>query len=56
MLDDSVLTDSSVHGRAGSIPLRASYLREVVKKRIEYAMLPGGWRDRDFLHKLVGLF
>ena len=30
-------------------------LPEVVKKRIEYAKLPGGWRDRDFLHKLVGV-
>jgi hypothetical protein len=28
---------------------------ELMKKRIEYAMLPGGWRDRDFLHKLVGV-
>ena len=28
---------------------------ELMKKRIEYAILPGGWRDRDFLHKLVGL-
>jgi hypothetical protein len=26
-----------------------------MKKRIEYAKLPGGWRDRDFLHKFVGL-
>jgi len=28
---------------------------EVMKKRVECAMLPGGWRDRDFLHKFVGL-
>jgi hypothetical protein len=28
---------------------------ELMKKRIEYALLPGGWRDRDFLHKLVGV-
>ena len=28
---------------------------ELMKKRIEYALLPGGWRDRDFVHKLVGL-
>jgi hypothetical protein len=32
-----------------------SHSPEVVKKRLEYAKLPGGWRDRDFLHKLVGL-
>ena len=30
------------------------HLPEVVKKRIEYAKLPGGWRDRDALDKLVG--
>ena len=28
---------------------------EMMKKRIEYAKLPGGWRDRDALHKLLGL-
>lgn len=28
---------------------------ELMKKRIEFAMLPGGWRDRDFIHKLVGV-
>jgi len=28
---------------------------QTAKKRIGYAMLPGGWRDRDFLHKLAGL-
>ena len=28
---------------------------EVMKKRVEYAMLPGGWRDRDAVHKLVGM-
>jgi len=28
---------------------------ELMKKRIEYAMLPGGWRDRDAIHKLVGM-
>jgi hypothetical protein len=28
---------------------------EVMKKRIEYAKLPGGWRDRDALDKLLGL-
>ena len=32
-----------------------SHSPEVMKKRVEYALLPGGWRDRDFLHKLVGL-
>jgi hypothetical protein len=26
---------------------------EVMKKRVEYALLPGGWRDRDALEKLV---
>jgi hypothetical protein len=26
---------------------------ELMKKRIEYAKLPGGWRDRDALEKLV---
>lgn len=30
-------------------------LPEVVKKRIEYAKRPGGWRDRDALDKLLGL-
>ena len=28
---------------------------ELMKKRVEYALLPGEWRDRDALHKLVGL-
>ena len=28
---------------------------DLMKKRVEYAMLPGGWRDRDALHKFVGL-
>ena len=28
---------------------------ELVKKRIEYAKVPGGWRDRDALDKLLGL-
>src|SRR5258708_1659448 len=31
------------------------YLPELAKKRIEYAKLPGGWRDREALHKLAGL-
>ena len=31
------------------------YAPELMRKQIEYAMLPGGWRDRDALHKLVGL-
>ena len=35
--------------------IAACSLPEVVKKRIEYALLPGGWRDRDFIHKLVGV-
>ncbi len=26
---------------------------EVMKKRVEFAMLPGGWRDRDALEKLI---
>lgn len=26
---------------------------EVMKKRVEYAPLPGAWRDRDALEKLV---
>jgi len=26
---------------------------EVMKKRVKYALLPGGWRDRDALEKLV---
>jgi len=28
---------------------------EVIKRRIEFALLPGGWRDRDFFHKFLGL-
>jgi hypothetical protein len=32
-----------------------SHYPEVVKKRIEYAKLRGGWRDRDALDKLLGL-
>jgi hypothetical protein len=39
---------------AGKV-IAMSYYPEVVKKRIEYANLPGGWRDRDALDKLVGL-
>ena len=31
-----------------------SHHPEVVRKRIEYAKLPGGWRDRDALDKLLG--
>jgi hypothetical protein len=27
---------------------------ELMKKRVEYAKLPGGWRDRDFIHMFVG--
>jgi len=26
---------------------------EVMKKRVEYAPLPGAWRDRDAVEKLV---
>jgi len=32
-----------------------SHYQEIVKQRIEYAKLPGGWRDRDALDKLLGL-
>lgn len=32
-----------------------SHCVEVMKKRIEFAMLPGGWRDRDALDKFLGL-
>jgi hypothetical protein len=32
-----------------------SHHPKVVKKQIENAMLPGGWRDREAIHKLVGL-
>ena len=28
---------------------------DVVKKQIEYAKLPGGWRDRDAIDRLLGL-
>jgi len=28
---------------------------EVLARRIEYAKLPGGWRDRDAIDKLLGL-
>ena len=31
------------------------YYPEVIKKRIEFALLPGGWRDREALDKLIGL-
>ena len=31
------------------------YHPEVVKKRVEYAKLPGGWRDRDAIDRLVGI-
>jgi len=27
---------------------------ELMRKQIEYAMLPGGWRDREAIHKLLG--
>ena len=39
---------------AGKV-IAISYYPEVVKKRIECAKLPGGWRDRDALDKLLGL-
>jgi hypothetical protein len=28
---------------------------EVMKKRVEYALLPGGWRDRAAIDRLLGL-
>jgi hypothetical protein len=31
-----------------------SHSLEVVKKRFEFAKLPGGWRDREALHKMLG--
>jgi hypothetical protein len=37
--------------RANLIAIRRA--PELMKKRIEYAKLPGGWRDRDALEKLV---
>jgi hypothetical protein len=30
------------------------YAPEVMKKRLEFAQLPGGWRDRDAIDKLLG--
>ena len=27
---------------------------DLMKKRVEYAKLPGGWRDRDAIHKMLG--
>jgi hypothetical protein len=27
---------------------------EVMKMRVEYALLPGGWRDREAIHKMLG--
>lgn len=33
--------------------IATDYYPEVIKKRIEFAMLPGGWRDRDFLHRFI---
>jgi hypothetical protein len=35
--------------------IAASHCLDVLEKRIEYAKLPGGWRDRDALDKLLGL-
>jgi hypothetical protein len=35
--------------------IAVSQYPEVVRKRIEYAQLPGGWRDRDYIQKLAGL-
>jgi len=32
-----------------------SHAPELMRKRIEYAMLPDGWRDRDALDRLVRL-
>jgi hypothetical protein len=29
---------------------------EMMRKRFEYAMLQSGWRDRNFINQLVGLF
>ena len=40
--------------KAGKV-IAMHHYPEVVKKRIEYATLPGGWRDRDALDKLLGL-
>jgi hypothetical protein len=31
-----------------------SYAPEVIKKRFEFAKLPGGWRDRDAIDKING--
>ena len=35
--------------------IAALHCLDVLEKRIEYAKLPGGWRDRDALDKLLGL-
>jgi len=35
--------------------IAASHCLDVLEKRIQYAKLPGGWRDRDALDKLLGL-
>lgn len=35
--------------------IAASHCLDLLEKRIEYAKLPGGWRDRDAIDRLLGL-
>jgi len=35
--------------------IAVSHHLEVLERRIEYAKLPNGWRDRDSLDKFLGL-
>jgi hypothetical protein len=35
--------------------IAASHCLDLLKKRIEYAKLPSGWRDRDAIDRLLGM-
>jgi hypothetical protein len=41
-------------GEVGKV-IAISHHLELLEKRIEYAKLPGGWRDRDAIDRLLGL-
>jgi hypothetical protein len=35
--------------------IAASHCLDLLEKRIEFAKLPSGWRDRDAIDKLLGV-
>jgi hypothetical protein len=54
LLGAALLARRELTVTAGKL-IAMSHLPEVMRKQIEYALLPGGWRERDSLHKFLGL-